>query len=364
MRDRAQPCPYQGAFGARHPGSEPHPAHHESVVRLCPRLAALHRRRLLSSAAGPVVGPAGFCWRDARSMTVRVCSWGSASGGRRPQSPTSCRDRRHDLHYGLSPFAQEPVPGGAAAGRARRPGHLSARGSGAGDHAGAGSLQQEQGRIHLHQARKARARLRGVDWSAFDRFWIEGGNEWQRRHDKAAHSEFQGPKSATVSAEVKREVARRDGWTCRYCGLRVITSATMTALERRLPAGLSRAEKVHESIGSPYAMRETPHVGRLTRTHMVGAAPWTTSSPHAGPATFKREIARSTSSASRTHSPARRFPQTGTGSTGASALALCKERALDASDTDKIDGKGRHHFVRHRRYPSTVTTSIRPSRNY
>jgi hypothetical protein len=53
-----------------------------------------------------------------------------------------------------------------------------------------------------------------------------------------------------VSAEVKREVARRDGWTCRYCGLRVITSATMTALERRLPAALPRAEKMHESIGT------------------------------------------------------------------------------------------------------------------
>ena len=113
-----------------------------------------------------------------------------------------------------------------------------------------GVSNKNRAAFNLHQARKAHALLRGVDWSAFDRFWIEGGNEWQRRHDKAAHSEFQGPKSATVSAEVKREVARRDGWTCRYCGLRVITSATMTALERRLPAALPRAEKVHESIGS------------------------------------------------------------------------------------------------------------------
>ena len=58
--------------------------------------------------------------------------------------------------------------------------------------------------FNLHQARKAHTLLRGVDWSAFDRFWVEGGNEWDRRHDKAVHIEFQGPKARPVSAEVKR----------------------------------------------------------------------------------------------------------------------------------------------------------------
>src|SRR5262245_60090401 len=81
-----------------------------------------------------------------------------------------------------------------------------------------GVSNKNRAAFKLHQERKAHALLRGVDWSAFDRFWLEGGNEWERRHDKAVHSELEGPKSRPVSAEVKREVARRDGWTCRYCG--------------------------------------------------------------------------------------------------------------------------------------------------
>lgn len=99
------------------------------------------------------------------------------------------------------------------------------------------------------QARKAHSFLRAIDWTAFDWFWNEGGNEWARRHDKLIHAKFEGPRSRPVSAEVKRAIAKRDGWTCRYCGLRVVTSATMAALERRLPAALPMAEKVHASIG-------------------------------------------------------------------------------------------------------------------
>ncbi len=103
--------------------------------------------------------------------------------------------------------------------------------------------------FNLRQAQRAHALLRGVDWSAFDWFWTEGGNEWSRRHDKSIHTTFAGPKAKPITSEVKRAVAKRYGWTCAYCGLRVVTSATMAALERRLPAALPMTEKVHEAIG-------------------------------------------------------------------------------------------------------------------
>lgn len=103
--------------------------------------------------------------------------------------------------------------------------------------------------VNHNQARRAFALLRAIDWTAFDWFWTDGGNEWYRRHDKSIHAQFAGPKARPISAEIKRVVATRDGWTCRYCGLRVLVSATMAALERRLPAALPMAEKVHASIG-------------------------------------------------------------------------------------------------------------------
>jgi len=85
----------------------------------------------------------------------------------------------------------------------------------------------------------AHAYARAVDWTAMEWFWIEGGLEWERRHDKDAHTPSSGQRAgANIPAAVKRAVAARDGYRCRYCQLRVITSATLTKLERLLPAAL------------------------------------------------------------------------------------------------------------------------------
>jgi 5-methylcytosine-specific restriction endonuclease McrA len=93
----------------------------------------------------------------------------------------------------------------------------------------------------LAQARRlavAHAYARAVDWTAFDWFWLEGGLEWERR-DRALGQVYEGLKAApSVPADMKRAVIMRDGWRCRYCRLAVISSAAMTALERRLPAAL------------------------------------------------------------------------------------------------------------------------------
>lgn len=85
----------------------------------------------------------------------------------------------------------------------------------------------------------AHAYARAIDWTAMEWFWIEGGLEWERRHDGDAHQKASGERaSANIPVAVKRAVAARDGYRCRYCQLRVITSATLTKLERLLPAAL------------------------------------------------------------------------------------------------------------------------------
>lgn len=98
---------------------------------------------------------------------------------------------------------------------------------------------KERGHAKRRQLGVAHAYARAIDWTAFEWFWLEGGLEWERRHDKTVHTTFAGQKPPTaVSLDVKRAVVSRDGWRCRYCRIRVVSSATLTALERRLPAAL------------------------------------------------------------------------------------------------------------------------------
>jgi hypothetical protein len=104
------------------------------------------------------------------------------------------------------------------------------------DEAGGRKARESARRDRLE---RAHAIARAIDWTAFDWFWIEGGRSWERHHDQTHHTVFDGTKAqAAIPAAIKREVASRDGWRCRYCGLRVVSPATMTALERLLPAAL------------------------------------------------------------------------------------------------------------------------------
>jgi 5-methylcytosine-specific restriction endonuclease McrA len=90
-----------------------------------------------------------------------------------------------------------------------------------------------------YRRERAAAYARACDWTAFEWFWWEGGNEWERRRDASLNRDYVGAKApATIPTSLKRAVAHRDFFTCRYCQLRVISPATMTALERALPAVL------------------------------------------------------------------------------------------------------------------------------
>lgn len=85
----------------------------------------------------------------------------------------------------------------------------------------------------------AHAAARAVDWTALEWFWMEAGLEWERRHDPAAHVDFTGTRAnPAIPAALKRAVAARDGYRCRYCQVKVVTSAALRKLELLLPAAL------------------------------------------------------------------------------------------------------------------------------
>lgn len=88
------------------------------------------------------------------------------------------------------------------------------------------------------------------------------GREWERRHDKKAHSMFDGKKTPPITKAVRLEAAVRDGFRCRYCGLRVVVSSTMTKLEALLPEVLPMG---------PTAITSHPAqcILRLTWDHVV-----------------------------------------------------------------------------------------------
>jgi 5-methylcytosine-specific restriction endonuclease McrA len=85
----------------------------------------------------------------------------------------------------------------------------------------------------------AHAYARAIDWTAMEWFWLEAGLEWKRRHDKRLHVGFDGQRASTkIPLAVKRAVLSRDGWRCRYCSIRVVSSDVLTKLEKLLPAAL------------------------------------------------------------------------------------------------------------------------------
>lgn len=86
----------------------------------------------------------------------------------------------------------------------------------------------------------AQALLRALDWTAFESYWREAGLGSGRRHDRAQHKNrtASGPARRAIPKATKLAVAQRDGWRCRYCGLRVVGGPLLKALQVRFPAFL------------------------------------------------------------------------------------------------------------------------------
>ena len=145
----------------------------------------------------------------------------------------------------------------------------------------------------------ARTFLRALDWTAFESYWTEAGLEGERRHDKTLHKKKERPASRgpAVPKATKLVVAQRDGWRCRYCGLRVISGRVLKALQVRYPAFLPLGNRAVDD-------HPAHRVLRCTQDHLVAQAAGGMNDPDnlvtscaVAPATFRRATAALTSSA-------------------------------------------------------------------
>ncbi|HEV2810755.1 MAG TPA: HNH endonuclease signature motif containing protein [Acidimicrobiales bacterium] len=84
---------------------------------------------------------------------------------------------------------------------------------------------------------QATKELTQLEDAPFRTYWTAGGVEWERRHQSAAHLPPAVRRVARpIPAATRRAVGERDGWRCRYCGLRLIARDVITALNASFPA--------------------------------------------------------------------------------------------------------------------------------
>jgi 5-methylcytosine-specific restriction endonuclease McrA len=99
-----------------------------------------------------------------------------------------------------------------------------------------------------------------VDRGALWEFWFSAGVE------SAAHRppsilvdrEVRDIKGGQVTAATARAVFARDGWRCRYCGLRVIDKASLWRLSRALPLAFPWGNRSGNSHPATVVLAATP----------------------------------------------------------------------------------------------------------
>jgi 5-methylcytosine-specific restriction endonuclease McrA len=82
---------------------------------------------------------------------------------------------------------------------------------------------------------KARAALARVDEAACRTWWDGGGVAWSERHVTESHAGRTKGARDYIPNAIRRELAERDGWRCRYCGVRLLAFDFIKALNRVLP---------------------------------------------------------------------------------------------------------------------------------
>jgi len=103
----------------------------------------------------------------------------------------------------------------------------------------------------------ARQLAAAVDRRALWGYWFRTGHEWTKRHRPAAHPP--GVRRLdTPSSELTRTVFDRDGWRCRYCGLRVIDRRTLKLLSQAIPAAFPWRNRNGNSHPATVVLAATP----------------------------------------------------------------------------------------------------------
>lgn len=79
------------------------------------------------------------------------------------------------------------------------------------------------------------AALARVDGAKCRAWWNQAGRAWGERHNKACHADYVKASQVVVTNAMRRELAERDGWRCRYCGVRVLAFDFIKELHQVLP---------------------------------------------------------------------------------------------------------------------------------
>lgn len=114
--------------------------------------------------------------------------------------------------------------------------------------AGADVLAKAAAALRGGQTDEAGRLVRSIDESAYRAFWNAGATVWTERHDKTAHVAGDAPKHPRgIAAATRKAVADRDGWRCRYCGIRLLSKEFVLGLNDKLgevfPWGPSEASR-------------------------------------------------------------------------------------------------------------------------
>ncbi len=80
----------------------------------------------------------------------------------------------------------------------------------------------------------ARHLIARIDRDALWLYYDAAGFVYEARHDAAAHAGRIPGKTTAIPTAVKGEVAVRDGWRCRYCGLRLVSRDLIVSINARL----------------------------------------------------------------------------------------------------------------------------------
>jgi hypothetical protein len=120
----------------------------------------------------------------------------------------------------------------------------------------------------------ARHLIDRIDRDALWLYYDAAAFVYEARHDGAAHADRTPGKKVAIPTAVKRGVAARDGWRCRYCGLRLVSRDLIVGINARLGDAFVIDGSVERS------MHPAAYLLRYTQDHMVPRSAGGTNEPN------------------------------------------------------------------------------------